>query len=333
MTRCTTLSPVIVLLAAYLAACSPEPAGPALALAEDPSAHHFPEHPGGQRGDEVFAPGVISDDREQYRITFTPSGDTAYFAAGDGFFPMTREATIYESVRVAGEWQTPVPASFSGVHPDIDPFIPPSGDRLYFSSIRPVDGEPREVADLWKVERVGTGWGEPERIPASSDRDDLYPSVDRWGNLYYATPGQHADLGDSWNVWVARRVAGGRAAPEPVAGGVNTADTWDFNPAISWDGRRLVFTRLDPANAVDTGFGELHVSFQHRGVWTPARNIGAPVNTPQDEYHASFSPDERTLYFVRRDPFAEGANGDIHRIPVSALGPTLRPGGSLGGSK
>ena len=102
---------------------------------------------------EVFAPGTLSDPREQWRITFTPDGRTAYFAASDGFFPFTRQATIYVSHRAgAGAgWSTPEVAPFSGEHPDIDPFVSRDGRRLYFSSIRPVDGTLRGDADLWMV--------------------------------------------------------------------------------------------------------------------------------------------------------------------------------------
>jgi len=281
---------------------------------------------------EVFAPGVISDDREQYRITFTPSGDTAYFAAGDGFFPMTREASIYFSVRVGGEWQPPELAPFSGHHPDIDPFITPDGRRLYFSSIRPrgnepeppIHGAPQDPVDIWMVERRGEGWSEPVRVPVGTPFDDLYPSVDREGNLYFATQMPRAEGDDTWNIWVARRTGEGFADPEPLTGHLNTSEHWEFNPAISSDGRRLVFTRLNPSDAVATGLGELHVSFLRDGTWSEARNLGPPVNTELDEYHPSFSPDGATLYFVRRDPFEDHPNGDLYRIPVAALEDRLR---------
>lgn len=318
-------------------ACTPDPVTPddtAIAAPRPPAASQaavdpWPAAPPMQ--ERVFAPGVISDDREQYRVTFTPSGDTAYFAASDGFFPFTRQASIYRSVRIGDEWQTPVVASFSGTHPDIDPFISPDGGRLYFSSIRPVDGEVRNDATIWVVERDGDGWGEARFVGTATPEDDLYPSVDAAGNLYFATPLPRPDLPQTWNIWVARATADGRLDPVPLGDGVNTPATWDFNPAISPDGERLVFTRLDPADAVATGFGELHVSFLHRGEWTTARNLGAPVNTPLDEYHASFSPDGRMLYFVRRDPQAPDANGDLYEIPVAALGSRLRRGGSVGG--
>ena len=83
------------------------------------------------QGPQIFAPGLISDANEQWRITFTPDGRTAYFAESEKFFPFTRQATIYTSTLSEGAWSAPVVAPFSGAHSDIDPFITPDGQRLY----------------------------------------------------------------------------------------------------------------------------------------------------------------------------------------------------------
>jgi hypothetical protein len=72
-----------------------------------------------------------------------------------------------------------------GVPTDVD--ITPDGKRLYFSSSRPVDGEPRGVFDIWYLEREGESWGEPVRLGAeiNSDRDELYASASADGTLYW----------------------------------------------------------------------------------------------------------------------------------------------------
>jgi hypothetical protein len=84
---------------------------------------------------EKVAPGVLSTDRDEGRLVFTPDGDTAYFhvANADGTL------SIMESRNVDGTWTTPVVASFSG-HNDFDAFVTPDGDELWFSSWRGVDG-------------------------------------------------------------------------------------------------------------------------------------------------------------------------------------------------
>jgi hypothetical protein len=270
-----------------------------------------------------FADGVISNTLEQWRITFTPDGKTAYFASSTGFFPITRQATIYESHLVDGAWTTPVVAPFSGQYSDIDPFISPNGQRLYFSSIRPVDGAPRADIELWYVERTSDGWGEPVHLgpEVNSPADELYPSADARGTLYFASGPMMPLAGQHWDIYSAERQGDGFAArvalpaavnTQPVAGG-GLQDAWEFNPEISVDGHTLVFTSLRPGGY---GLGDLYVSNLQGGTWTAARNLGPLVNTTSDEYHPTLSRNARELFFVRRIPF----RGDFYRVSTAELG-------------
>jgi Tol biopolymer transport system component len=272
----------------------------------------------------VFAPGVISDGREQWRITFTPDGKTAYFAASDFFFPFTRQATIYESHLRGGAWSTPVVASFSGRYSDIDPFLSPNGQRLYFSSIRPVDGVTNGDIDLWMVERTADGWGEPIHLGPevnSPTADELYPSVSANGTLYFASGPFFPQPGRHFDIYSAERSGDGFAPRQALGPGVNTApvaggglqDAWEFNPEISVDGKTLVFTSLRPGGY---GLGDLYVSHLHQGEWSAARNLGPRVNTAADEYHPTLSRDRRTLFFVRR---SHPNDGDFYRVSAQDL--------------
>lgn len=268
-----------------------------------------------------FAPGTIPGEWEQYRLTFTPSGDTAYFAAGADFFPVAREATIYEIVRTPRGWSDPRPAPFSGVHPDIDPFVTADGTTLLFSSIRPAGDQAREAVDLWRVPREGEGWGGPERLGVNSDRDDLFPSVDDQGRLYFGRPLPDPERAGEWGIWIAEPRASGEGwgDPRPLGEQVNAPGWWSFNPVVSPDGALLVFTRLNPTDAPATGFGELHWSPREEADWGRARPLGDPVNTPEDEFHPAFSPNGATLFFVRRDPGSEGARGRLLQVPLAAV--------------
>lgn len=101
----------------------------------------------------------------------------------------SRQASIYETRFEGGTWATPQVASFSGTYSDLDPFVSPDGTQLYFSSIRPVNGEARGDADLWVVAWAGDGWGEPTRLGESvkSSYDKFYPSIDERGVLYFGS--------------------------------------------------------------------------------------------------------------------------------------------------
>jgi hypothetical protein len=275
------------------------------------------------QGATVFAPGVISDAREQWRITFTPNGKTAYFASSAFFFPFTRRATIYTSHLVDGGWSAPEVASFSGTYSDIDPFLSPDGRRLYFSSIRPVNGVPRGDIDLWMVERTADGWGEPVHLGPevnSPATDELYPSASVDGTLYFASGPFFPQPGRHFDIFRAERDGDGFAPREgvegvnttPVAGG-GLQDAWEFNPEISVDGRTLVFTSLRPGGY---GLGDLYASHLEAGGWSAPRNLGPLVNTAADEYHPTLSRNRGTLYFVRR---AHPVAGDFYQVDTKAL--------------
>lgn len=271
----------------------------------------------------VFAPGVISDSAEQWRLTFTPDGRTAYFVSSAGFFPVTRQATIYVSHLEGGRWTTPRVAPFSGEHSDIDPFVTPDGQRLYFSSIRPVDGVARGDIDLWYVERTASGWSEPVHLgpEVNTDADELYASADARGTLYVASGPPTPQAGRHFDIYRAERRGEGFAPRQALPAAVNTApvpggglqDAWEYNPEISPDGRMLLFASLRPGGH---GFGDLYVSTLVDGAWTPARNLGPAVNTAADEFHPTLARDRRTLYFVRRIP----ASGDFHHVSTAGLG-------------
>ena len=273
----------------------------------------------------VFAPGVISDENEQWRITFTPDGSTVYFAESAEFFPFTRRATIYTSRQLDGSWTTPEVAPFSGTHSDIDPFITPDGRRLYFSSIRPANGVTRGDIDIWMVERTDKGWSEPVRLgdEINSPDDELYPSASADGTLYFATGPLAPKDGQHFDIFRARRTGTGFAPRERLGPGVNRAptsgdralqDAWEFNPEISPDGRTLVFTSLRPGGH---GLGDLYVSRLRDGEWTQAVNLGSLVNTAADEFHPTIARDRRTLYFVRRGP--PPLRGDFRVISTAVL--------------
>ncbi len=271
----------------------------------------------------IFADGVISDENEQWRITFTRDRKAAYFAESPGFFPATRQATIYTSELRDGAWTSPVVASFSGRYSDIDPFISPDGERLYFSSIRPVNGEIRGDVDIWMVERRGDAWSDPVHLgpEINSGADELYPSASADGTLYFASGPESLERDGHFDIYAAKRNGSGFLPRHGLGPGVNTVPSehdphlqaaWEFNPEITSDGKTLFFTSLRPGGF---GFGDLYVSRCVNGEWTAAVNVGPAVNTSADEYHPTISLDGGELFFVRRRP----GKGDFYRVPLSAL--------------
>lgn len=265
---------------------------------------------------QLFGAGLFSTAEQwEWRITFSPNRRRAFWTVSDGFFPATRQSTIVTSEWRRGDWSAAETASFSGVHTDIDPFLSPDGQSLFFSSIRPMNGEARTDLDIWVVHRTPRGWSAPIHLGANvnSAGDELYPSVDWWGNLYF---GRWKDDGD-WDIYRSRRRANGTYAPaEPLGPGVNTPDLWEFNPEISPDGRTLLFTRL--VSFTGPPWGELHSTrVQPNGSVAQAKALPSCVNTGADEFHPTVLWDRNLLIFVRNEPL-EPVNGDFYvtRLPL-----------------
>jgi len=305
---------LVAALVVSLAGCA---AGPASSTAEPGAASSAPPSPSTAPPSAssaapsltVFAEGVISTDDEEYRISFAPDGQTAYFARGSGFFPQTRQATIMETRLVDGEWSEPATAAFSGTYPDIDPWVAPGGESIYFSSIRPVDGTERSDAELFRVDRVGEGWSEPVHLGAlGSEQDELGASVSTDGAIWFASDRPGGAGG--WDIYSATSSADSFGEPQPVET-VNST-VWEFNPAIDADGTTLIFTSI--LRGGGSGLGDLFVTTASGDQWSDPQPLA--VNSSADEYHASLAPDGTTLYFVRR-----ALDGDLYETPWSGAGP------------
>ena len=258
----------------------------------------------------VFGEGVVSTRAEEWRISFTPDGETAYFARSEGFFPQTRDATIMETTLVDGTWSEPVVASFSGEFPDIDPWVSPDGESIYFSSIRPVEGEPRRDAELFRVDREGDTWSEPVHLSVlGSEVDELGLSVAEDGSAIFASDRRGGAGG--WDLYAADADGDTFSSPEPVA--ELNSPIWEFNPAIDAAGTTLIFTSINRPGGV--GLGDLFVTERDGNTWSEPRPL--PLNTRADEYHGSLSPDGSTLYFVRRN-----VDGDLYELDWATIDPT-----------
>ncbi|HXP49972.1 MAG TPA: hypothetical protein VN922_08465, partial [Bacteroidia bacterium] len=90
-------------------------------------------------------------------------------------------------------------------------------------------------------------------------------------------------------------------------------------PTLSANGRLLIFAGCDRPD----GYGscDLYYSIRHGNQWSPARNLGQPVNTRYWESQPCLSTDSRTLYFVRGRVAGDGVKDqDIYMTQLSDSG-------------
>jgi Tol biopolymer transport system component len=281
----------------------------------------------------IFAEGVISTGDMELNAAFTPDGKTLYFTKRTPKFQFW--AIVVSHFR-NGKWSAPEVADFSGQYSDFDPFISPDGSKLYFSSIRPVDGKPKQDFDIWVVEREKTGWSSPYRIeaPISTPAQEYYPSMSADGTLYFSsTRDGGKGRGD---IYRSKLVDGKYTEPENLGETINSQYS-ESDPYIAPDESYLVFVSYGRPDGY--GDGDLYISYRRDGVWTKAVNLGSKINSSALDFCPIVNPDAKYFFFTSERGFADKPQerrlassellksirgprnglGDIYRVEIGAL--------------
>jgi hypothetical protein len=262
----------------------------------------------------VFAPGAVSTEEPEFAISFSADGGTAYFNRANA---ERSKLVIVSSAFANGAWQPAAQLPFStGAFRDVDPFA--AGDGMYFSSNRPRPGSDATDFDTWYVARTGAAWGDPVHVAGgpSGPGNQVFVSIARDGTLYF-----QSDASGGGDIYRAPRSGDAYPAAAPLEG-VSTPAS-ESNPAISPDGALLVFVS-DREGGL--GGADLYASRNAGGAWSPAKNLGAAINSTFADFAPAFSPDGNYLFFtserpgIAPTPPSGRAPGDIYQIDVAALG-------------
>jgi hypothetical protein len=258
----------------------------------------------------VFMPDIISAPGGVDCLTFMPDGNTVFFDR-----ETATSVTIMTARRVAGHWSQPRIAPFSGRWLDHDPVVAPDGSYLIFTSNRPVTpaGKPLHGGELWRVDRVGDGWGSPVRLPDIVNFGTLIfaPSVAANGDLYF----QSADAAHQFHLYHARWRDGHFERPMLLQ--IAPAGAYEQDPAIAPDGSFIVF---DAGYAGKHEPERLYIAYRRGDGWSPPVDLGDSVNGIQP-WGAHLGPDGHMLYVTSDAPVGAGAP---HRNHIWKL--DLEPG-------
>ncbi len=288
---------------------------------------------------EIFSKGIISTDEDEFGSAFTPDGNTVFFAKKSPSTLRSAVVVICFSQFKNGKWQTPEMAPFSGYYKDFNPSVSPDGSTVFFISTRPVNGK-NVGTDIWFVKKTATGWSEPQNlgIPVNSDSYELGCSESSDGTIYFSSSRD----GKSVDIYRSKFINGKYQEPENLGDAINSANE-ETGPFIAPDQSYILFSstgREDALVASEGGVyprGDLYISFQKDGKWTPAKNLGEPVNSTAEESNPFVSADGKTLYFTSERNFVklneqhtytelenhlhDAANGlgDIYQFPFSEI--------------
>lgn len=177
-------------------------------------------------------------------------------------------------------------------HSEIRLTISPDGrTALWFSRDRP--GGPGGY-DIWMARRSGSGWSTALPVPFNAPGRDFDPAFSRDGAYVYFCSDRPGGLGGD-DIWRVAVTGTGFAEPEHLGANVNSAAS-EFAPMLSPDGKRLLFSSDRPGGA---GRHDLMVSRRKGRRFGPATALPGDINTPADEFDATFLSDSATIVFAR----------------------------------
>lgn len=247
---------------------------------------------------QLFAAGVISGPANDTSPAFAPDGRTVFFTRSN-----SSHHVILVSHKAGDAWSKPEIASFSGIWRDLEPAMAPDGSYVIFASNRPagegqapLDGAwggktyPGSGGNLWRVDRQGSGWSKPVRLPdtINSATNVFSPSVAANGDLYFMRP----DSAGAFHLFRAAYRGGAYEAPVQLT--LGDAHTQEVDPAVAPDGSFIVYSSMHPQLHDKQ---RLHIAFRQGGDWGDPIDLGDTVNEKGSNIEARLGSDHRTLYF------------------------------------
>lgn len=263
---------------------------------------------------EIVAPGVISTAAREFATTLSPDGGTLYFnrASDDGVW------RIWASRKTSEGWQEARPLDFaSDIYSDLDPFVSRSGDRLYFSSDRPLpyaeSTAPTPDNNTWYVSRIGEGWSAPTYAGSviNEAASETFFSESDNGYAVFTRFGEGSGRSRAAKLMIARRSAGifDEISQIPVLPlGLRVS-----NPAIAPSGNLIVV-----AGSTNGARPKLYYTVKNaEGVWSAFMAFDETINGSD---YVSFAPyisnDGKTLYFSSSRQNPSGGGDDIYRVSM-----------------
>lgn len=241
---------------------------------------------------ELFGANLATDkDNRHSQISISPDGKEIYYSA---YLNRIHPQKILYTKFVNEKWSEPEVANFSGTYPDGGPIFSPDGNRIYFYSRRPLQGDTiiNDNYDIWYVERSNDDWSEPVNLDESinSDEDECTSRFNKKGDLYFERYKK-----DRKHILFKSKFDNGVFQEARVLKELSDQNEF-FKPIVIEDEDYFIFT-----NDIQKGrffYSYLFISYKKSdGSWTTPKSMGDMINFGEGRF-PSLSPDERFLFFT-----------------------------------
>ncbi len=172
------------------------------------------------------------------------------------------------------------------------PYISADQKKLVFT--RRINGQ----EDFYLSEKMNNEWQIAQPIaPINTPQNEGSLTISADGKTWIFGASGRADTKGGYDLYISEWREGIFPPPINMGAAINTSYR-ERQPSLSNDGKMLLFESNRPG-----GLGGSDIWVSHRradGSWSDAKNIGAPINTPEDDESPFLHPDGKTLYFMSK---------------------------------
>lgn len=188
-------------------------------------------------------------------------------------------------------------------YPEYNPSISADGNVLIFTSRRPdTEGGMKDENDNKFMEDIYiaykdslTGkWQQAERVPGNlnTDSHDANTSISPDGKTIFIY--RNMAYKGSGQIYFSKQNSSGKwSVAKPVEGDINTS-YFESSASLTPDGKYMYFVSERKGG---NGMGDIYRAKGKRTTFNNAENLGAPVNSDDDEIGIFIHPDGKTIYF------------------------------------
>lgn len=179
---------------------------------------------------------------------------------------------------------------------EYNPVVSADESVMAFTALRPNTGKTRSGDKfieeiLISYNRSGT-WSEPVVVPVASEYNVGTAGISADGQKMLIFMGGATDPG---NIFVINKAGDNWAKPSILASTLNSKYL-ESTASITPDGKTIYFAsdRLGGAGGLDI----FKIELQANGTWSAPANLGAPINSKDNEDAPSIHPDKKTIFYT-----------------------------------
>jgi outer membrane protein OmpA-like peptidoglycan-associated protein len=189
--------------------------------------------------------------------------------------------------------------------------------QLYDNDTKMIIYKFHKGGDIYYCEKEGDKWGDPKPfadINTKKFESSAFITAD--GNTAYFSSNRYKKNDDLDIYYITKGADGKWSKIKELKGEVNTKFDEDA-PFITPDGKTMYFSSRGQKNM--GGFDIFKSTVDDNGVWSTPENLGAPINTPDDDVYYYMSSNGRRGYLASYRNLGLGEKDIYEIIPISEV--------------